>query len=281
MIKRIFYLFFTIIVLFAFVSCSGEENNPSIPGIMDTKTRPTHSYDETTTREAYVIADNDTWKTNYKITYSFLKNAQTSVITEVRLDNKYLIKAEGSDFFNYYTTNTKVASSVDSYMLYPATKKGTRVIIANASMSELESGFMSISKLAPNFASLSNVKLDSVNTVAGRSCKKYVMTQLDTAGKLQKYANIWIDDEFGFAIKSEVCLSDNTIVSGWEVTEFLSGSITTSDIGVKVSDYDVTLSTGAVETTGMPATTQSKAATTKTVTTTATATTAAVTTGTE
>lgn len=237
MIKKILCVLFMFFL--AILMCACRDGTQSlVPEGGDDYRPPINNDTETTTQEGSALVKVDTsWQQNYSLQYAFLYSGELSLVSEMRAGNQYKAVDEGKGFINYYIGGEN--GVIDNYRLYPDTKEGTHKT-ENSSINTLKSQFMSISNVQSNFTSMSNVLFEDDDTVAGRPAKRYRQTQLDDEGAISGYALVWIDNEFGFAIKGQICLADDSTVMGWEVVSFETGRFTEEDFGINLAEYTLT-----------------------------------------
>ena len=59
-------------------------------------------------------------------------------------------------------------------------------------------------------------------------------------GRVTETVYVWVDAEYGFALRCEDYDADDVLQVYWETVSFVSGGVTEADLGVKLSDYKFT-----------------------------------------
>lgn len=183
-----------------------------------------------------VITVNDSWKSNYTAKYTYYnKEKETEKITVVEKRSNSIFSAEdtGSGDMLYYKYNGK---SVDSYVIVAGEDEQVHSVVESKTLDDLSSTFMKLSDVDSDLTSLPNVLFMYEDTVAGRSCNKYIQRAY-TDGKMTKTVYVWVDREYGFAAKGEVFDENTSLTASWELLEFTVGGNVDSAIEINLSQY--------------------------------------------
>ena len=177
-----------------------------------------------------------TWTKNFDITYSIL-NPEVSPtpikIREIKTDNVYSIEyLDGSSFY-FWKQN---GSDVDEYTVVANANEQVHKVYKNKSVSKVEVLFGQSSEVEKDFPLLSNVCYEYDEVVAGRQCSKYIQRAYKD-GKVTGTLYVWIDKEFGFAVKEEEYDGNDSLVAMLEVIEFSSGETADEDVTFDASQY--------------------------------------------
>lgn len=183
------------------------------------------------------ILIDESWLSNYTLSYTYEENGQISDLTEHRCEGVYTAKEGSSGAMTCFLQN---GENVDEYALNPANKTGTHMVLSNQSLSSITPGFLKIARVDAAFPTLSNVEFQGEESVAGRPAKKYAQSAYNSAGLLTAYAFVWIDDEYGFASKCRVYNLTGSVNVSWELKSLTVGGVTEESIGFSTDGYEIT-----------------------------------------
>ncbi|MDR1629071.1 MAG: hypothetical protein LBS36_02490, partial [Oscillospiraceae bacterium] len=204
MMKKLISLLLVFALLFLLQSC--KDKHQPVPD-QPTITQKEDYVGESTTA-AGQTGTNSSWKANYRLKYNYIYMGETSSIIEMKSGDYFAIVDEGTGLTAYYTQGE--GSTIEYYMLNTAGKTGNRLKQENALMADLNSPFMNLSFVSPDFTSFANVVFEGDDIVAGRPAKRYKQTQTDATGQMTDYLYAWIDTELNFAVKCTICKADGT-----------------------------------------------------------------------
>ncbi|MCH5197842.1 MAG: hypothetical protein J1E34_02945 [Oscillospiraceae bacterium] len=199
---------------------SGAENNPS--------SDKTNSF----------IVDTS-WQKNYSAEYKYFDAAaskETVTIKEMKSKASFSASYPDSGNFIYYTEND---GDIDCYTVIPAEKQYIHSVIENQSIDGISSTLMKLTGVSEELPKLANVLYMNDEEISGRSCKKYIQRAY-TDGEVTETVYIWIDSEFGFALKCEDYNADNELKTYWEVMLLSVGTVEDKDIAIDLSAYSFT-----------------------------------------
>lgn len=227
--------------LFVFSSCENEEEPPLyVPEYSYTpdETESTGGEETDKTEDASFTVDTS-WQNNYKVNYTYFdsKSSTESVtINEVKSASRFEASYPDSGNLLYYVAD---GANIKAYTVIPEEKEYVSTVIKNQTISSLSSTFMKLSAVSETLPSLSNVIFMYDETVAERTCKKY-MQRAYTDGEVTETVLVWVDAEYGFAAKCEAYDASQTLTSSWEVLTFRTGIISDEDFDVDLTQYKFT-----------------------------------------
>ena len=102
---------------------------------------------------------------------------------------------------------------------------------------------MKLSNVDATMPAQSNVLYMYDEIIAGRNCHKYIQRAYADA-KLTESVYVWIDAQYGFAMKCEDYDAADVLKTSWEVTEFAAGGVTADDVVIDLSQYSFTEEVG-------------------------------------
>ena len=182
---------------------------------------------------------NPVWQKNFDAEYKYFdKNTSDDTVTikETRSEKAFCAKYPSSGNLVYYKANNV---AIDCYTVVPSEEQYVHSVITGKSINDLSSTYMKLTAVSEDFPSYSNVLYMSDETVAGRACKKYIQRAY-TDGKMTETVYIWVDAEYGFAMKCEDYDAENVLQTYWETVSFSTGNVLESSIGVDISKYQFT-----------------------------------------
>ncbi len=232
------YIALLMVFVLCFTSCSnGAEENESttayeyIPSGSETTSGESES-----SGEPEELKIDRSWTKNFDITYSVLNPEVSPVpinIREIKADNVYSIEyLDGSSFYCWKQNG----SDVDEYIVIANAEEQVHKVYKDKSVSRVDVLFRQSSEIEKDFPLLSNVFYEFDEVVAGRQCSKYIQRAYKD-GKATATIYVWIDKEFGFAVKEEEYDGNDRLVTRLEVIEFSSGNTTDEDVTFDVSQY--------------------------------------------
>ena len=234
--KKLTALFFAIIMIFTFASCTSEDGGGSVNFgdyvLPETDTEVSNKYNE----NELVSSDTD-WLSCYALEYSYydVKTGE-SRIAEGRCGNYFQSLDYATNTVTYYT---QADGYILEYMLNTETKTGTAAVVTGSTMDSLYSGFSMLSTCDPYFPVYKNVTKVGQDFVANRSVTRYKQTQTED-GVVTKIAYVWIDDELGFASKCEQYdAKTEELQMRWELLSF-TRNVTEDDIKINTDNYTLT-----------------------------------------
>ena len=208
---------------------------------------------ETTTEEAQtedVIRDFQkafvkdlSWQRNYTVKYRYYnaaKSVENAEIIEKRASTAFSVEYTDTGLLLYYRAN---GDDTDYYVIDPAGSEMTHSVLTGKKISSLSSLFMKLSNVDATLPAQSNVLYMYDEIVAGRNCHKYIQRAYSDA-RLTESVYVWIDAQYGFAMKCEDYDAADVLKTSWEVTEFSAGGVTADDVYVDVSAYQFTEEVG-------------------------------------
>ena len=225
-------------------SCKKEPTDPTFapPDYSYSPSESASTTEETTTREGVPLSQgftvDESWKENYAVRYTYFDadGGDEAEIREVKTDTAFEAAYPESGNAFYYETEGK---NIRAYTLMPGENKYVSAVIKNKEMSSLSSTFMKLTSVDETFPYLSNVLFMREDEVAGRKALEYIQRAYKD-GEATETVYIWIDAEFGFALKCEAFDAAQARTSAWEVLSFKTGGVRADDFTVDVDAYDFT-----------------------------------------
>ena len=241
--KRFIAVFLAVAVLFSaafLVSCDKE------PDITESQTdyeyTPSGSHTDGTTSEngenelQKSINIDNSWQKNFSVSYEYYNPEQsisTMKINEKKAEKAFTVEYVDASSVLYYKENGK---NTDYYVLIDNETEQAHSVLENKSISDLSSMFMKLTVLSPELPSQSNVLYMYDEEVAGRNCHKYIQRAY-SGGSLTQSVYVWVDAQYGFAMKCEAYDSDNTLSVMWKVLSFETGTLKNEDVYIDISEY--------------------------------------------
>ncbi|MBQ6065808.1 MAG: hypothetical protein IJK89_03220 [Clostridia bacterium] len=176
------------------------------------------------------------WQKNFTVKYVYnnaaqgLENAQ---ILEKRASTAFSVEYLDTGLIMYYKAN---GDDIDSYVIDPSESGPLHSVITEKKISSISSLFMKLSNVDATLPAQSNVLYMYDEIIAGRNCHKYIQRAYSDA-KLTESVYVWIDAQYGFAMKCEDYDANETLKTSWEVKEFSAGGITADDVYIDLSQY--------------------------------------------
>lgn len=244
-IYKLCALILIFVMLFAFASCEDKT---------DTENTSDYSYisQDDLTNEGESDAENgasegengsfviDTsWQKNYSAEYKYFDAAaskETVTINEIKGENSFSASYPDSGNFIYYTED---GENIDCYTVIPGEKQYVHSVIKNQRIDSISSTMMKLTSVSEELPKLTNVLYMNDEIVSGRSCKKYIQRAY-AEGEVTETVYIWIDSEYGFALKCEDYDAENELKTYWEITSLSVGTVQDEDIGIDISKYTFT-----------------------------------------
>ncbi|MBR1810715.1 MAG: hypothetical protein IJ766_03560 [Clostridia bacterium] len=187
-----------------------------------------------------ILIDNS-WTSNYTLTYEFTENGEMSTLTERRCAGMYSVTDAGSGITSYFIQD---GDNIDQYVLNPADNTGTHAVLNGQNLADVPTGFMKIAYVSPAFTTYANVEYQSADSVADRPAQKYNQSAYNDAGLLTAYAFVWLDSAYGFASKCQVYNLTGNINTGWELKSLTVGGVSAESIGFSTDGYTITEAEG-------------------------------------
>ena len=183
---------------------------------------------------------NNSWQKNFTAVYKYYdrsKSADTVTIEEKRCATAFSASYPATGNLLFYRAN---GNNIDFYTLIPAQAQYVHTTIENKSIDDISTTFMKLTQVTESLPTLSNVLFMADETVAGRPCKKYIQRAY-VNGAVTETVYVWVDTEFGFALKCEDYNSASELQTYWEVTSFISGMVTLEDFdSINITNYTFT-----------------------------------------
>jgi len=230
-----------IIFIFAFSSC-GDKNS--------TENSTDYSYysegdlsnedesgDISEDPESFVV--DASWQKNYSAEYKYFDSStseDTVKIREMKGETSFSASYPDSGNLVYYTEN---GNDIDCYTIIPSEKQYVHSVIIDQKIDGISSTLMKLTSVSEELPKLTNVLYMNDEEVSGRSCKKYIQRAY-TDGEVTETVYIWIDGEYGFALKCEDYDAKDELKTYWEITKLSVGTVEDGDIGIDLSRYTFT-----------------------------------------
>ena len=179
------------------------------------------------------------WQKNYTVEYSYYNAAQSvdhAKIREKRASTAFSVEYVDTGLLLYYRES---GDDTDYYVIDPAAAGPVHSVITGKKISSLSSLFMKLSNVDATLPAQSNVLYMYDEIVAGRNCHKYIQRAYTNA-KLTESVYVWIDAQYGFAMKCEDYDAAEVLKTSWEVKEFSAGGVTADDVYIDLSLYQFT-----------------------------------------
>lgn len=235
---KIFSLVICVLVaVLGFSSCKEDDETPSSqPYVYHPSDASTSSGEDTSNPGNTLLSIDTSWKKNYTVTYTYFNTEQGTdkiSVCEKRSTSYFSAEDTVSGDTLFYKTN---GSDIDRYVIVPTEKEQIHSVIEGKTLDDLSSTFMKLTEVDADLPQLSNVLFMYGETVGGRECDKYIQRAY-SSGKLTENVYVWIDKQFGFAVKGEVYNAENKLTASWEVESFAAGNTKDSDVAVDLDKY--------------------------------------------
>ncbi len=239
-LRSIFFLLTALALAFSmlsFSSCNGKtEENESSTGYEYTPSgsENTTAYENNEASETITV--DTSWQKNFRVSYRYYNPEQsmtTMRILEKKSDKAFTVEYLDTASILYYKAN---GSNTDYYVIIDNEDEQVHSVLEGKKFSSLSSMFMKLSEVSPDLPSQSNVLYMYDETVAGRSCHKYIQRAYSD-GKLTQSVYVWIDAQFGFVAKCEAYDSSENLTVMWTIDEFETGTLTDEDVFIDTSLY--------------------------------------------
>ena len=240
-VKLISVFLISFILFSFFAGCKKGKENEEVPSKYNyTPAAETTSPDEETTgsigdfQKAFI--KDLSWQKNYQVTYRYYNPSQdvnNAEIREKRAANAFTVEYLDTGLTLYYKAKDE---DTDYYVIDPAQGANMHSVIAGKKIASLSSLFMKLSNVDATLPAQSNVLYMYDEIVAGRNCHKYIQRAYSNA-KLTESVYVWIDAQYGFAMKCEDYDAAEILKTSWEVTEFSAGTLTEEDVALDLSIY--------------------------------------------
>lgn len=176
------------------------------------------------------------WQKNYTVKYKYYNAAQSvdnAEIVEKRASTAFSVEYTDTGLTLYYRAN---GDDTDYYVIDPSGSGQMHSTLKGKKISSLSSLFMKLSNVDATLPAQSNVLYMYDEIIAGRNCHKYIQRAYADA-KLTESVYVWIDAQYGFAMKCEDYDAAEVLRTSWEVSEFSAGGVTADDVYIDVSAY--------------------------------------------
>ena len=176
------------------------------------------------------------WQKNFTVKYTYYNAAQgleNAQILEKRASTAFSVEYLDTGLIMYYKAN---GDDIDSYVIDPTESGPVHSVITGKKISSISSLFMKLSNVDASLPAQSNVLYMYDEIIAGRNCHKYIQRAYSDA-KLTESVYVWIDAQYGFAMKCEDYDAAEILKTSWEVKEFSAGGITADDVYIDLSQY--------------------------------------------
>ncbi len=228
------------LLLSASAGCKGKKGGEEIPSKYN-YTPAAESGKEEETEDAVkdyqrAFVKDLSWQKNYTVRYKYYNAAQSvdnAEIVEKRASTAFSVEYTDTGLMLYYRAN---GDDTDYYVIDPAGVEHMHSVLTGKNISSLSSLFMKLSNVDATLPAQSNVLYMYDEMVAGRSCHKYIQRAYEDA-RLTESVYVWIDAQYGFAMRCEDYDAAEVLKTSWEVTEFSAGGVTADDVYVDVSAY--------------------------------------------
>ena len=226
-------------VFAAFAACKKEQPTPTYSDYTYRPETTSTSVEETETVQSEFYTVDTSWQRNFEVAYKYFDKStsdQAVLIKETRSEKAFSAVYPETGNMVYYKAN---GAAIDCYTVVPSEEQYVHTALTGKSISDLSSTYMKLTAVAADLPAYTNVLYMADETVAGRTCKKYIQRAY-TDGKVTETVYIWIDALLGFAVKCEDYDAENVMQTYWETISFSTGSVVDSSFGVDLSMYDFT-----------------------------------------
>ena len=227
------------LVPLGFAACKGEEEpttQPYYTYISDDTTLPAES---TSPAENNAFRVDNSWQLNFAAEYKYYDGAvseDTVTIRETRCETAFAAEYPDTGNLIYYVAD---GQNIDCYTVAPAEKQYMHTEVKNKKIADISTTLMKLTAVSADLPDRSNVLYIGEETVSGRVCKKYIQRAY-TDGTVTETVYVWVDTQFGFALKCEDYDAEDSLKTFWEVTSFSAGNVTEAQIDVDLTDYTFT-----------------------------------------
>lgn len=176
------------------------------------------------------------WQKNFTVKYVYYNAVQGLdhvQIQEKRASTAFSVEYLDTGLIMYYKAN---GEDIDSYVIDPSESGPVHSVITGKKIASISSLFMKLSNVDATLPAQSNVLYMYDEIIAGRNCHKYIQRAYADA-KLTESVYVWIDAQYGFAMKCEDYDASEVLKTSWEVKEFSAGGITAEDVYIDLSQY--------------------------------------------
>ena len=187
--------------------------------------------------EAFKV--NESWQKNFIAEYKYYDGSvseDTVMIRETRCETAFAAEYPASGNLIYYVAD---GGDIDCYTVAPAEKQYMHTVVKNKSIADISTTLMKLTYVSEDLPERANILYIGEESVSGRTCKKYIQRAY-TDGAVTETVYVWVDAQYGFAMKCEDYDADDTLKTYWEVTSFSAGGVTQAEIGVDLSAYSFT-----------------------------------------
>ena len=238
--KTIIVTFLLILSLFCFSSCGSSDEEEDTTGGYVYTPATTDFTEETTTDSSSDLQsafDKDlSWQKNFDVTYEYFNSEQdeNSVrIRERKTEKAFTVEYLDSGELLYYRAN---GNNTDYYVIVPDESEQLHSVLEGKRFKSLSSMFMKLSNVDESLPKQSNVLYMYDEIVSGRNCHKYIQRAY-SEGMLTQSVYVWIDAQYGFAAKCEAYNAEDQLTTMWEIEEFQTDTLKSSDVIIDISDY--------------------------------------------
>ena len=235
------------LLLTGFSGCKKKNGSEEIPSRYNYTPAPETTEQENVSEDVRdfqkAFVKDLSWQKNYSVAYNYYnvsQNVNNARIVEKRASTAFSVEYVDTGLLLYYKAS---GDNTDYYVIDPAENKQMHSVIAGKKISSLSSMFMKLSNVNATLPAQSNVLYMYDELVAGRNCHKYIQRAYADS-KLTESVYVWIDAEYGFAMKCEDYDASEQLKTSWEVTEFSAGGVTADDVYVDLSAYQFTEEVG-------------------------------------
>lgn len=232
---RLLCIFSVFITVFVFSSCSNTQEETTSQDYVYT---PSGSGEPTTFSEYRENISIDTsWQKNYEVEYTYFNSEQFDGelnIKEIKNSSRFLVEYLDNSAKLYYAA---AGNDTDYYVIMPDENKQVYSKLEDTDFSNLSSMFMKLTAVSASLPSQNNVLYMYDEAVAGRNCHKYIQRAY-VSGEVTQSVYVWIDAQYGFAVKCEAYDSDDKLTTYWEVKSFLTGEVGENETFVNLADYE-------------------------------------------
>ena len=224
-----------LLTVLAAAACTPDKPNPTEPDYTYKTQDPSEPYTGASeTAETFEV--DPSWQQNYIAEYRYYdraKQVDSVTIREARCDIAFLASYPLSGNLIYYTANSE---GLDCYTVVPSERQYVHSVLKDKHIAGLSSTLMKLTAVSGDMPTYSNVMFMGEETVGGRACKKYIQRAYEN-GALTETVYVWVEQQFGFAMKCEDYNASDELQTYWEVLSFKTGGVTVSDFGIDLSKY--------------------------------------------
>lgn len=235
--KKLYYLIPAVLmILFVFASCAKEEEPTEFNGYEYTPATTAEDVPEGSDDLQKYFKKDISWQKNFDITYRYYNAEQDkNVITirEKKTDDAFRVEYLDSGEILYYKA---AGNNTDYYVIGPDNSEQMHSCLEGKKFSSLSSLFMKLSEVDQNLPKQTNVLYMYDEAVYSRACHKYIQRAYSNA-ELTQSVYVWIDSQYGFAVKCEVYDANDELTAMWETQDFSTGSVKEEDVSIDLSAY--------------------------------------------